>query len=78
MEKLLFPFVAIVGQEDMKRALLLNIVVGALPYLAFLLSPQQAPIAWTVCLIVGIITFLSLVIFKGRDLWTELQKRLHL
>lgn len=26
MEKLLFPFVAIVGQEDMKRALLLNIV----------------------------------------------------
>ena len=58
--------------------LLLNIVVGALPYLAFLLSPQQAPVAWTVCLIVGIITFLSLVIFKGRDLWTELQKRLHL
>ena len=26
MEKILFPFVAIVGQEDMKRALLLNIV----------------------------------------------------
>ena len=26
MEKLLFPFVSIVGQEDMKRALLLNIV----------------------------------------------------
>ena len=26
MEKLLFPFVAIVGQEDMKKALLLNIV----------------------------------------------------
>jgi len=26
MEKLLFPFVSIVGQDDMKRALLLNIV----------------------------------------------------
>ena len=26
MDKLLFPFVSIVGQEDMKRALLLNIV----------------------------------------------------
>ena len=58
--------------------LLRGIVVGALPYQPFLLSPQQAPVAWTVCLIVGIITFLSLVIFKGRDLWTELQKRLHL
>lgn len=58
--------------------LLLNIVVGALPYLAFLLSPEQVPMAWTICLIVGIITFLSLVIFKGRDLWVELQKRLHL
>ena len=26
MDKLLFPFVSIVGQDDMKRALLLNIV----------------------------------------------------
>ena len=26
MEKLLFPFVAVVGQDDMKKALLLNIV----------------------------------------------------
>ena len=26
MEKLLFPFVSIVGQDDMKRALLLNMV----------------------------------------------------
>ena len=43
-----------------------------------LLSPEQVPMAWTICLIVGIITFLSLVIFKGRDLWVELQKRLHL
>ena len=58
--------------------LLLNIVVGALPYLAFFLSPEEAPLAWTICLIVSIITCLSLIIFKGRDLWTELQKRLHL
>ena len=58
--------------------LLLNIVVGALPYLAFFLSPEQVPLAWTICLIVSIITCLSLIIFKGRDLWAELHRRLHL
>ena len=58
--------------------LLMNIVIGALPYVAFLISPRQPPVTWAVCLIVGVITFLSLVIFKARDLRTELQKRLHL
>lgn len=74
----LFAFVNRRFTENGLVYLLLNIVVGALPYLAFLLSPEQVPMAWTICLIVGIITFLSLVIFKGRDLWVELQKRLHL
>ena len=30
MEKLLFPFVSIVGQEDMKKALLLNSIIQAI------------------------------------------------
>ena len=58
--------------------LLLNIVVGALPYAAYFLSPGEVPLAWSSCLIVSIITCLSLVIFKGRTLWGELQRRLHL
>ena len=35
-------------------------------------------IPWVICLIISMITFLGLVIFRGRDLRCELEKRLHL
>ena len=35
-------------------------------------------IPWVVCLILSIITFLGLVIFQGRALKAELEKRLHM
>lgn len=57
--------------------LLMNIVVGVVPYVLLLLRRRQ-PIPWVVCLLVSILTFLGLVIFRGRALRAELQKRLHL
>ena len=56
------------------RSLVATLVVALLSEV--LARVLKAPA--TIFLIVGIITFLSLVIFKGRDLWVELQKRLHL
>ena len=38
----------------------------------------RPPLPWIICLLISVITFLGLVIFKGRDLRTELAKRLHL
>ena len=35
-------------------------------------------IPWVICLILSIITFLGLVIFRGRALKSEIEKRLHL
>ena len=35
-------------------------------------------IPWVNCLIISVVTFLGLVIFKGRDLRSEIAKRLHL
>lgn len=64
--------------------LLMNIVIGVLPYLLLLLRidhfgwPDGSATAWVVCLLISVITFLCLVIFKGRTLWTEIEKRLHM
>lgn len=59
--------------------LLLNIAVGVVPYLALAVhNSAKPPTAWLVCLVTGILTFLGLVIFKGRSLRAELEKRLHL
>ena len=63
--------------------MLLNIGVGILPYLLLLFRVGTGridahSIPWVICLIVSIITFLGLVIFKGRALLAEFAKRFHL
>jgi hypothetical protein len=58
--------------------LLLNILVGVVPYLLLFFFRAGLPLVWVICLVESILTFLGLVIFKGRALWVELQKRLHM
>lgn len=59
--------------------LLLNIVVGVVPYIGLSLRHNvRPPLAWVICLIISMITFLGLVIFKGRSLLAEFEKRLHM
>ena len=54
--------------------LLLNIAVGVTPYIALTVMRARTPLTWVICLIVSVITFLGLVIFKGRALRAELEK----
>ncbi|MGN0974967.1 MAG: DUF6320 domain-containing protein [Gemmiger sp.] len=58
--------------------LLMNILIGVLPYLLLFLRADVRPVAWVVCLVVSVITFLGLAVFKGRELFVEMHKRLHL
>ena len=63
--------------------LLMNIGVGLLPYILLFFRIDRGridghSIPWVLCLIISVVTFLGLVIFKGRDLRSEIEKRLHL
>lgn len=58
--------------------LLLNIVVGVCPYLLYFFRDDEPSLAWSVCLIISVLTFLGLVVFKGRVFASELEKRLHM
>ena len=58
--------------------LLMNILLGAVPYLGVWLLWEETPVAWVVCLLISAITFLGLVVFQGRTLGRELHRRLHL
>lgn len=81
-----FAFVRIKFTENALVYLLLNIVIGALPDLLLLfhlgelvtgrINARSVP--WLVCFVISILTFLGLIIFKGRTLRIELEKRLHL
>lgn len=74
----IFAFINTKLMENGLVYLLLNIIVGVGPYIALMVCNGTATIAWSICLIVSVITFLGLVIFKWRDLWSEMQKRLHM
>ena len=63
--------------------LLMNIGIGLLPYILLFFRIDRGridghSIPWVNCLIISVVTFLGLVIFKGRDLRSEIAKRLHL
>lgn len=63
--------------------MLLNIGVGVLPYLLLLFRVGTGridahSIPWVICLIISAVTCLGLIIFQGRALRSELEKRLHM
>ena len=75
----IFAFVNRRFTENGLVYLLLNIVVGVVPYIGLTLRHSvRPPLAWVICLVISMITFLGLVIFKGRSLLAEFEKRLHL
>lgn len=74
-----FAFVKAWFTENALVYLLLNMIVGVVPYVAlFLHRSARPPLAWWLCMVISVVTFLGLVIFKGRTLLAEFQKRLHL
>ena len=58
--------------------LLTNLVVGILPYIVFyFFADRDCPVAWIVCLMVSVILFVGAIIFKGREVVSEIQRRLN-
>ncbi|MBO6127971.1 MAG: hypothetical protein J6P79_03620 [Pseudobutyrivibrio sp.] len=57
--------------------LLTNLVVGILPYIVFYFSARECPFAWILCLLVSVILFVGAIIFKGREVVGEIQRRLN-
>ncbi|MDD6192727.1 MAG: DUF6320 domain-containing protein [Lachnospiraceae bacterium] len=58
--------------------LLCNVLVGALPYLVFLFMKHTIPFLWVLCLMISVITFIGACVFRGRQVWGELQKRFNM
>ncbi len=57
--------------------LLSNLLVGVTPYAVFYGLKKDCPEAWIVCLMVSVIVFVGAVIFKGREVVSEIHRRLN-
>ncbi len=58
--------------------ILMNVVAGIVPYIALYVSKGYPPVAWIVCMISSVLTFLALIVFRGKSVFSELHKRLHI
>ena len=58
--------------------LLSGLLMGLVPSIICYFVKDKMPIAWVVCLMVSIILFAGAVIFRVRDVASELRRRFHL
>ena len=57
--------------------LLSGLLMGVVPSVIYYFAKDKMPIAWVICLMVSVILFAGAVIFKGRAVAAELQRRFH-
>ena len=57
--------------------LLTALLMGIVPSVICIFVSEKMPIAWAICLMVSVILFAGAVIFRGRAVAAELQRRFH-
>ncbi len=58
--------------------LLSGVFLGVVPGVIFYFVRSEMPLAWAICLMVSFILFAGAVIFKGREVAAEFQRRFHI
>lgn len=73
-----FCLIKAVFAESALIFMLLNIIVGIISYITILINNDDVPVSWMICLLLSIITFIGIAVFKGKTVFYEIQKRMHL
>ncbi|SDB23147.1 hypothetical protein SAMN02910298_01129 [Pseudobutyrivibrio sp. YE44] len=71
-----FVFSMIDKSGNAMAYLLTNVLIGILPYIAFYILKKNCPVEWIVCLLVSFMLFVGAIIFRGREVVYEIQRRL--
>ncbi len=73
-----FCFIDAGFTEDSMLCIFCNIVIGIIPNIAMMVRRGDIPLLWNVTFLLSIITLLGIIVFKGRVLVIELQKRFNM
>ncbi|MCR4739738.1 MAG: hypothetical protein K5886_05700 [Lachnospiraceae bacterium] len=57
--------------------ILWSVLIGVIPCIVIFLRGNRASLAWEICFVISVIVFAGLLVFKGRKVLFEIQKRLH-
>lgn len=58
--------------------LLVIILMGIIPYIILYVKKIDIPVSYTICLMISVVTFIGICIFKGRAVRNELEKRMNI
>ncbi len=58
--------------------LLSNVLIGVLPYISLSIMKKDCPFLWIIALLLSVIVFVGAIIFKGREVASEIHRRLNL
>ena len=56
----------------------LNILVGVVPWICLLFIQGTPPMTWSICMVINVLAFVGLFVFKGRTVIAEFKKRFHM
>lgn len=63
--------------ENAMVYLLVNILVGVVSYVVLLIGRKSRTLPWTICLMISAVTLIGIMVFKGRKVISEIQKRMN-
>ena len=70
-----FVLVMIDKHGNTMAYLLSGLLLGVIPSIVLYFKRESMPLAWSICLIVSVILLVGAVIFKGRSVAAEIQRR---
>lgn len=56
----------------------LNILVGVVPWIALFFYEGLPPLTWSICMVINVLAFVALFVFKRRTVLSEFKKRFHI
>ena len=56
----------------------INILIGVVPWVALLFFEGRPPLAWNICVVINILVYIYLFVFRGRIVINEFKKRFHM
>ena len=71
-----FVFAMIDKSGNDMAYLLTNVLIGIFPYIAFYVFKKNCPVEWIICLLVSFVLLVGAIIFRGREVVNEIQRRL--
>ncbi len=58
--------------------LLVNIILGIVPYLILFIKRSEIPLSYIICLMISVVTFIGICVFRGRAVLNEVEKRMNI